>query len=360
MTNSAHPEIDFIQVLKEKRDLIWPTVENYLNKTVDVASLSSYKSDFSPIVDFYVETLTAYPKRKGKYVRATLLALTAEAMGIPLEKSVLTAAAWQVSEDWILSHDDWQDKSLERRGGPTLHLMYNPELAVNAGDALHIMQWKMISDNHLLLGPEVTFKLINEAERVLSRTTFGQSAEIKWTQDWKSLTDEEYFFIVDGKTSNYTIAGPMRLGAIIAGASNKQLELLLEFGQLLGRAFQIRDDYLDVTSDFAGLKKQQGNDIYESKRTIILGHLLRSANEEDKKQTEQILNKTRQEKTTEDVNLIIEKMKQYGSLAYAQNIANDLAQQAEKFFDEKLTFLTEEPARSNLKAGIKFMVNRDH
>lgn len=353
-------KIDFIEVLKEKRDLIWPTVEKYLNRAVDVTSLSSYKSDFSSIVDFYKETISVYPKRKGKYVRATLLVLTSEAMGQPIEKSALTAAAWQVSEDWLLSHDDWEDRSLERRGGPTLHLLYNPELAVNAGDALQIMQWKMLSDNHIQLGAEITFKLINEAERTLSRTTFGQSAEIKWTNDWKNLTDEEFYFIADGKTSNYTIAGPMRLGAIIAGANEEQLELLLEFGLYLGRAFQIRDDYLDVTSDFAGLKKQQGNDIYESKRTLMLGHLLRTASEDDKKKLEAILNKTRQEKTPEEVKLIIEKMKQYGSLDYAQNIASNLANQAEKFFDEKLTFLTAEPARSQLKAGIKFMVERDH
>lgn len=350
---------DFVSVLKEKRDLVWPIYQKYLDQAASFPDMSAYQFDSSKITNLYKEIIEVYPARQGKYIRATLIILTAEAMGIPTEKSLLTAAAWQASEDWILIHDDWYDKSLERRGGPTLHLKYNPELAVNAGDAIHILQWKMLTDNHLLLGADTTFKLLDEAERVLSRTMLGQSAEVLWNQSWQNLSDEEYFFVVDGKTSNYTIAGPMRLGAIIGQASSSQLQLIQEFGKLLGRAFQIRDDYLDATSNFKGLK-QQGNDIYESKRTIMLGHLLRTASEEDKKQLQNILVKPRSQKTPEEINWITEKMKHYGSLDYSLKIASDLATQAEKFFDDKLTFLKAEPARSNLKAGIKFIVERDH
>ena len=69
----------------------------------------------------------------------------------------------------------------------------------------------------------------------------------------------------------------MRLGAILANGSQKQLVSLYRFGQILGRAFQIRDDLLDLTSDFAGLKKQTGNDIYEGKRTqLTFGEALKA------------------------------------------------------------------------------------
>ena len=74
----------------------------------------------------------------------------------------------------------------------------------------------------------------------------------------------------------------MRLGAIIASTTPDQLEHIYQFGKLTGYLFQIKDDLLDLTSDFQGLKKQTGNDIYEGKRTIMLAHLFRAVKGEDK------------------------------------------------------------------------------
>jgi len=200
-----------------------------------------------------------------------------------------------------------------------------------------------------------------EFYRILARTILGQTVEIRWNQENKTnLTDEDIFFILDGKTSYYTIAGPMRLGAILAGATPKQLEAIFEFGQHLGRAFQIKDDLLDLTSDFAGLKKQIGNDIYEGKRTIMLAHLFRKLKGKDRKRLSQIMAKKREEKTKSQVKWVIKMMEEYGSLSYAQKLAEKQAQKAREFFDKKLTFLSQQPARNHLKAGINFILKRDY
>lgn len=353
--------MDFVEVLKAKKQLVWQEIEKYLQKPLSLTGKLKIPQKYQKEVDFHWQIVSDYPQRKGKYLRPTLLLLTAQAMGFPEKKALKTAAAMQTSEDWILAHDDFEDNSLERRGKPTLHRLYGAGLAVNAADALHIIMWKMLKDNEKILGPKKTFAIIDEFYQMLSKTCLGQTVENKWTQENRvNLKDNDVFFILEGKTVYYTIAGPMRLGAILAGATAKQLELIYEFARPLGYCFQIQDDLLDLTSDFAGLKKQKGNDIYEGKRTIMLAHLLRNIKGQEKKKLGQILKKGRDEKTKAEVSWIIKMIKQYGSLKYGEKLAEKLAKQAKDIFEKKLDFLSRQPARNQIIAGIDFILNRKY
>lgn len=152
----------------------------------------------------------------------------------------------------------------------------------------------------------------------------------------------------------------MRLGGILAGATEKQLADIYEFGKVLGRSFQIVDDLLDLTSDFKGLKKQTGNDIYEGKRTIMLVHLFRTVSGEDRKKLMRVMEKPREKKTKSEVKWVIELMKRYGSLEHGKKLAERFAKQAGKIFDKKLGFLKCQPARDQIKAGIEFIVSRKY
>lgn len=352
--------IDFQKVLLEKKSLVWPEIESYLNFPLKLEGPRAIPKQYQKEEDFHWQLIKDYPQRQGKYLRPTLLILTAQSLGFPVEKALKTAAAMQTSEDWILNHDDFEDNSLERRGKPCLHRIYGPELAVNAGDGLHILMWKMLWDNLAVLGESKAREVAQEFNEMLTRTVLGQTTEIKWTQEKAQLTDEDLFFIIDGKTVYYSIAGPMRLGAILAGATQKQLDLIYEFGLPLGRCFQIVDDLLDLTSDFKGLKKQKGNDLYEGKRTLMLEHLFRNIKKEDLPKLEKIINKKREEKTAEEVDWILRKMKKCGSLDYARNLAQKLAREAEEIFEKKLSFLSCQPARDELKAGINFILKREY
>jgi geranylgeranyl diphosphate synthase type II len=351
--------VDFKQVLAEKKELIWKEYQKYLlGETKPFYKLDKI-SDHRAEDQYFWETIMDYPKRQGKYIRGSLILLVCEAMGISQKKAALTGAAMQASEDWILIHDDLEDASLERRGKPTLHRLHSMPQTVNAGDALHIIMWKMLRDNEQVLGQEKTFKIMDEMNNMLMRTTLGQSVEIKWIEENKlGLSDEDLLFVVGGKTVYYSICGPLRLGGIIAGMSEEQLNLLFEFGVPLGRCFQIRDDLLDLTSDFEGMKKQVGNDVYEGKRTLMLGHLLRKADKADLVKIKGILKKSREEKTGKEVRFVIERMHHYGSIRYGEKKAEELKNQALKIFDEKLGFLDKEPGRSKLKAGIDFILTR--
>lgn len=353
--------MDFVEVLSVKKELVWQEIEKYLQNPLVLKGKLKIPQKYQKIVDYHWQMVTDYPQRKGKYLRPTLLLLTAEAMGFPEKKAIKTAAAMQTSEDWILAHDDFEDHSLERRGQPTLQRLYGDELAVNAADALHIIMWKMLRDNEKVLGSQKTFAIMDEFYQMLSKTTLGQTVEIKWTQENKNnLTDKDCFFIFDGKTVYYTIAGPMRLGAILAGATEEQLEIIYEFAKPLGYCFQIKDDLLDLTSDFAGLKKQKGNDIYEGKRTIMLIHLFRTIKGQEKKKLLAIMKKTRDKKTSAEVDWVLKMMKKYGSLDYGKKLAEKLAVEAKKIFNQKLGFLSKQPARDQIIDCIDFVLQREY
>jgi len=354
-------KIDAIEVLNKNKAILWPEIENYLNWIKDYPEFCQIKSKYQFISDFHFKMVSDYPQRKGKYLRPTLLMLTAQSLGFDLNKSLPTAAAMQISEDWILNHDDIEDQSLERRGLPALHKIYGNELAINAGDNLHDLMWQVLNQNFSQLNLTTAKKIQDEFFTMLNRTVFGQTVEIKWTQENRfDLTEEDILLILESKTGYYTIAGPMRLGAILAGASDFQLKLIYKFGVLLGRSFQIVDDLLDLTSDFAGQKKQQGNDIYEGKRTIMLVHLLNNASSSDLSKLKEILSKTRDQKNPDEISWVITKMTEYGSLEYGKSLAKKFALEAQEIFDHDLKFLNKEPFRSELKSIFDFILTRDH
>lgn len=352
---------DFLSVLSSYRDLLWPVIEICLKRTSHFTGAGKIDQKYQPLIDFHSQMVSDYPQRKGKYLRPSLLMLTAQAMGVSLEKTLHTAAAMQLSEDWILNHDDIEDSSLQRRGRPTLHRIYGLELAINAGDALHALTWHVLNDNLLTLGPSQTEKINNEFFSIINRTILGQTIEIKWTKENKNdLTENDIYLILESKTGYYTISGPMRLGAILAKATPDQLESIYRFGLYLGRSFQIIDDLLDLTSDFSGQKKQKGNDVYEGKKTLIIIHLLHNIGSQNKEELLRILSLSRSQKKASDIKWVIQKMAEFGSLDYAKTKAQEFAKKASKIFDTELLFLSTEPYRSQLRSAIEFIINRQH
>jgi len=351
----------FLETLNSYKDLLWPFIEKNLNQIKDYPTFCSIDKKYQSILDFHFEMVTDYPRRKGKYIRPSLLFLTAQSLGVNQDKILPTAAAMQISEDWILGHDDIEDQSEQRRGLPSIQKLYGDHLALNAGDALHILMWQVLSQNFSLLDKNLAQTIQQEFFTMLNRTILGQTIEIKWIEDNRyDLTLEDVLLIAESKTCYYTISGPMRLGAILAGATEDQLNSIYHFGQMLGRAFQITDDLLDLTSDFGGLKKQQGNDIYESKRTVMLVHLLENIDPKNKIKLIEILNKPRIQKTQSEIEWVIDQMKNVGSLDFGRQLATDYSQKARQIFETDLQFLSLEPFRSQLSDGIDFITTRNH
>ena len=312
---------------------------------------------YAPVFDEHWDIVTDYPARRGKYLRPALVMLMAEAMCGSAEKAVYTATAMQMSEDWILIHDDWEDGSLERRGKPALHRLVSSEIAINAGDTLHECMHRVLCENFRLLDVNLARRVQHEFFLMLGRTTFGQYAEIKWAQENRNdMSEDDVLFTVSGKTVYYTIAGPLRLGALLAGATDDQLQRIYTFSYPLGLCFQIRDDVLDLTGDFEGQKKQQFNDIYEGKRTLILLHLLDHCSAEEHQRIEATLSKPREEKTAAEVQYIRDLMDVYGSIRYAESEAERYATQALALLPE-IDFIRE-PYRPLFEGMVEFILHR--
>jgi len=142
------------------------------------------------------------------------------------------------------------------------------------------------------------------------------------------VSEDEYMRMIYKKTAAL-IAAATRSGAIIGGGSPAQVETLTEYGRLIGLAFQIQDDYLDVISDEENLGKPVGSDIIEGKMTLMVVHALSNATNEDKVELVSILN------ADEDTNVAraIEIFDKYGSIKYAHDIAHANVENAKKLLD---------------------------
>ena len=287
--------------LNKTKKLVWPEIEKYL-KDPKYPSQFTIPSKFQKEVDLYWKINNEYPERKGKYLRPTLVLLVASALGVNNKLILKVASAMQLSEEWILISDDIEDNSDKRRDKPTLHKMYGVELAINASDTLETIMWKIVADCKNPL-------VFDEFYRIILRTTLGQGVEQIWTNKKEKLTDQKYFFVADSKSAYYSMAGPMRLGAISVDATKNQLEKITEFGLHLGRCFQLVDDILDL--------------------------------EQDKKEGKATLANTK-------------------GVKYTKKLAIKEKGLAREIFDRDLKFLSHEPARTKLKELIEFILERKY
>lgn len=342
-------KINFPNELEKLKKPVWEKIQEYLpNK---------------PPQEHYA-IVREYPERQGKYFRPSLVLLSTEMFGGQKEKAILTAAAMQTSEDWLLIHDDFLDNSEERRSTkweyrPTLNKIYGDELAVNAGDALHIIMWKILGDNVRLLGNKKGLQIFNEMNDILLTTIEGQYLELDWIRKRKIfITEDEYYQMISIKAGYYTATGPLQLGAIVAKAPNKQLTQIKEWGDPFGCAFQIWDDVMNLTTESGIQGKEKAGDILEGKRTLILIHLLKNCSPTEKDYIITLYAKPRIEKNEQDKEYILNLIKKYQSIDFAKKVAKDYSRKAKKLFNKNTSHLPDSYAKRVIRQGIEFVVNR--
>ena len=332
--------------------------------SANVAMLRKYILDYLPKdhnvpeIDLLYKMMRDYPSRPSKGLRPSLCILVCEAFGGKNEESIVSAAALEIFQNWILIHDDIEDQSEFRRGGPVLQKLHGIPLAINAGDALHAKMWGLLMRNGEILGEKICYLLMQEFSRMVDETTEGQHLEVSWTKDNKwDLTEDDYFLMVQKKTSWYTCISPCRLGYLIATKKPLTKNSFVRFGIDLGTAFQIRDDVLNLT---AGKKygKEIGGDIVEGKRTLVLINLIESANSKDVEIIKKIMSEGKRKRPAE-VQKILELMQKYDSIEYAKKRAEEFSRSAVKQFGQIFGHLPDSKAKRNLHSLVEFMVSRD-
>jgi geranylgeranyl diphosphate synthase type II len=280
------------------------------------------------------DLITLHLARQGKGIRPALCIATCRAFGGRADDAVPSAAAIELLHNAFLVHDDVEDSSEYRRDSPTLHRQYGIPLAVNTGDAMNAMSLRVLKQNLPLLGPEVTWRIIDEFDHMSLETIEGQAMELGWIRDNDcNTTEEDYLLMVLKKTCWYSFIHPCRIGALIAGRDAESVDGLDRFGYYLGTAFQIQDDVLNLVGDRRKYGKETGGDILEGKRTLLLAHLFKSCSPQDKERLKTFFAKPRPQRLAREVAWIHDLLRSRGSIDYGQRVAQQFADAARRELD---------------------------
>ena len=270
-----------------------------------------------PELDLYARLLRDYPERGGKMLRGQLVVLTARAYGDD-SVALSVAAALELFQNWVLIHDDIEDDSEERRGQPALHRLYPMPLALNAGDALHAIMWRV------LVEAGARRKVMAEFAQLIETTASGQHLDLSWVLEGRfDLTPEDYFEMVKRKAAYYTGVAPLRLGALAAGKLPHPV--FSTAGLELGVAFQIIDDVLNLEGEREVYGKEIAGDLWEGKRTLILIDYLSQAPPDERARAEGVLRQPRQQKNPNDVAWLHRRIVESGAVARARGLAEKMA-----------------------------------
>jgi len=256
-----------------------------------VSEAASLPVDLTPAF----AALRDYVLRGGKRLRGALCLLGNAAGGGARSDAFSAALGLELLHAYLLVHDDFMDRDEERRGGPTMHLSLARAGGVVKGEAaasahaagsLAILfgslcqAWALEQIFASPVAPERTLAAARLIARALGEVTLGQALDVAAPLAGE-LPRSAALRIEELKTGSYTFALPLRLGALLAGASQETQDALAAYAHPLGKAFQIADDLLGTFGAPEQTGKSAGNDLREGKRTLLVLRALEAASPAD-------------------------------------------------------------------------------
>jgi octaprenyl-diphosphate synthase len=277
----------------------------------------------------------------GKRLRPALLLLAAKAAGRVTRDHYTLAAVVEMIHTATLVHDDVLDDAETRRHLATVNARWDNEAAVLLGDFLFTHAFYLASTT----GSTTACRLIGQAT---NRVCEGEIKQ-KGSRGNLHLSEQEYFEIVEGKTAALTECS-CRLGAIFSGASDDATARLAEYGRLLGIAFQIADDMLDVVGEQGVVGKTLGTDFEKQKPTLPLLRTLELCTAEERATIAELLFSPGVDRPAGLLPLI----EKYDGVEYARSTALRFVAEAR----EQILPLPPSAARDTLLAMTEFVVTR--
>lgn len=284
----------------------------------------------------------------GKQIRPVLLLLANEAVGGQTEHALNAAAAVELVHNFTLVHDDIMDNDDLRRGRETVHKHWDDNVAILSGDGLLVLAYQALNQTRT-----------NNLQQVM--TTFskgildvceGQAMDKEFeSRDLVSI--DEYFTMIEKKTAAL-ISMSCKIGALL-GTENQDYILAIEkYGHLLGRAFQIQDDLLDVIADEQIFGKNVGSDLKENKKTFLILHALQNANGAEREFFQDISSEKNisRQKVEQAIRLFAE----IGTIDAARSRVRHELEEAK----DALSIIPENPAREYLSQFLKIISNRNY
>ena len=209
----------------------------------------------------------------GKRIRPSLMLMAYNMFKDDPESILPTACAIETYHNYTLLHDDLMDNADMRRGMPTVHVKWDANTAILSGDSMLVLAFqRMTQCSEDKLKP--VLELFTETSLEIGE---GQQYDMDF-ETRTDVTEEEYIEMIRLKTS-VLLACALKIGAILADAPDADADNLYKFGEQMGLAFQLQDDYLDVYGDPAVFGKAIGGDILCNKKTYMLINAFNRADE---------------------------------------------------------------------------------
>jgi geranylgeranyl diphosphate synthase type II len=220
----------------------------------------------------------------GKRLRPVLVMMAARLFSGDHQKALPAALAIELFHNFSLVHDDIMDEAPLRRGKPSVHAKYGLNTGILSGDVMLIHVYRLLMELEVESDLVEWVRLFND---VAIKVCEGQQYDIDF-ETRSDVTIPEYIQMIEYKTA-VLMAGGLRIGALIGGASEKDAEKLYEFGRQIGIAFQLQDDLLDTYGDPEKFGKKPGGDIIQNKKTWLVLKALEEGDESTKKRLNELM-----------------------------------------------------------------------
>ncbi len=299
----------------------------------------------------------------GKRLRPTILLLAAESLADVEPESedyrrfpaiddtavdiMAAAVSIEIIQSFTLIHDDIMDDDDMRRGVPAVHREYDLSTAILAGDTLYSKAFENMLDTGA--PSERSVRALSELATTCTEICEGQSLDIQF-ENRAAVTPDEYLGMVELKTA-VLYAAAASIPAVLLGYDDA-VDPLHSYGLDVGRAFQIQDDLLDLTTPTEKLGKQRGSDLVEGKRTIITVH----ARDQGVDIDSLVDAETVEDVTEAEIDAAVAELERVGSIDYARSRARELVENGKSHLD----VLPENEAHHLLSDIADYLIEREY
>lgn len=282
-------------------------------------------------------------RRKGKQMRPLLVFLSARLNGEINEATYVAATMVELLHTASLVHDDVVDDAQERRGVLSINALWNSKIAVLVGDY-------MLSKGLLISVEKSRFDMLEIVSEAVKSMSEGELLQLQKARK-QNIREDDYFRIISSKTAAL-IAACTACGATSVTNDQDIIQLMKEFGENIGIAFQIRDDLLDYEGN--GLTgKVPGNDIKERKITLPLIHALENSPSSERRQIISVVKKRK--KTKSEISEVIKFVGDNGGMQYAETRMNQYRDKALAILDS----YPESDVRNALREFVGYTTSRN-
>lgn len=286
----------------------------------------------------------------GKRIRPVLMLLSYNLFMEDPETILMPACALETYHNYTLLHDDLMDNADLRRGHETVHKKWNANTAILSGDSMLVLAYQRMQQCSSDKMAEVLALFTETALEIGEGQEYDMAFEHR-----DDVSEEEYIEMIRLKTS-VLLACALKIGAILAGASKEDADNLYRFGEQIGLAFQLQDDFLDVYGDTRVFGKAIGGDITSNKKTFMLINALNHANEEQRRQLESWIGATKFDRD-EKVAAVTRLYNEIGIDRMAQDKIAYYFEQSRKYLQ---AVSVDESRKAELAAYAQRMMNRQY